>query len=44
MPLTDAYIQQMKDNGNAEPGAGSEWISNIVLVCKKDGSPRYCIN
>jgi len=44
MPLVDAYVQQIKDSGIVEPRAGSKWISNILLVCKKDGSLHYCID
>jgi len=34
----------MQDNGIVEPRIGSEWLSNIVLVRKKDGALRYCID
>jgi len=34
----------MQDNGIIEPRAGSEWVSKIVLVCKKNGSFRYCVD
>jgi len=44
LPLTDDYVQQMQDNGIVEPRIGSEWLSNIVLVRKKDGALRYCID
>jgi len=43
-PLIDKYVQQMQDNGIVEPRIGSEWVSNIVLVKKKDGALRYCID
>ena len=44
LPLIDDYVQQMQDNGIVEPHIGSEWLSNIVLVRKKDGALRYCID
>jgi len=44
LPLIDDYVQQMQDNGIVEPRIGSEWLSNIVLVRKKDGALRYCID
>jgi len=44
LPLIDDYVQQMQDNGIVEPRIGSEWVSNIVLVKKKDGALRYCID
>jgi len=34
----------MQDNGIVEPRTGSELVSNIVLVRKKDGALRYCID
>jgi len=43
LPLFDEYVQQMQDNGIVEPRIGSEWVSNIVVVKKKDGALRYCI-
>ena len=42
LPLIDEYVQQMQDNGIVEPRIGSECVSNIVLVRKKDGALRYC--
>jgi len=36
LPLIDEYVQKMQDNG--------EWVSNIVLVRKKDGALQYCID
>jgi len=32
----DDYVQQLQDHGIVEPRSGSEWISNIVLLRKKD--------
>jgi len=36
--------QEMQDNGIVEPRIGSKWVSNIVLVHKKGGALRYCID
>jgi len=44
LPQINEYIQQMQDNGFIEPRLGSEGISNIVLVRKKDESLCYCID
>jgi len=44
LPLIDDYVQEMQDSGIIEPRIGSEWVSNIVLVRKKDGALRYCID
>jgi len=44
LPLIDEYMQEIQDNGIIEPRIGSEWVSNIVLVRKKDGALRYCID
>jgi len=44
LPLIDEYVQGMQDSGIIEPRIGSEWVSNIVLVRKKDGALRYCID
>ena len=39
----EAEIQRMGDAGVIEP-ATSEWASPIVLVTKKDGSLRFCVD
>ena len=44
LPLIDQHVSQMVENNIIEPRSGSEWISNVVLVRKKDGSLRYCID
>jgi len=44
LPLIDEYVQEMQDNGIIKPRIGFEWVSNIVLVRKKDGALRYCID
>ena len=43
LPLIDDYVQEMQNNGITEPRVGSEWVSTIVMVTKKDGALRYCI-
>jgi len=44
VPTIDEYVQQMQDNGIVEPRIGSECVSKILLVKKKDGALRYCID
>jgi len=44
LPLIDDYVQEMQDNGIIEPRMGSEWVSNAVLVRKKDRALHYCID
>ena len=44
LPLIDQHVDEMLQNNIIEPKPGSEWISNVVLVKKKDGSLRYCID
>ena len=39
----EAQIRKMRDAGVIEP-ATAEWASPIVLVPKKDGSVRFCVN
>ena len=41
MPLTDEYVQQLQDYGMVNPNAGSEWVSNILLIRGKDGGIQY---
>lgn len=43
LPVIDEQVSQMLDQGLIEP-ANSAWSSNVVLVKKKDGSPRFCID
>ena len=38
-----AHIQEMLDLGAIRP-SNSPWASAIVLVRKKDGRPRFCID
>lgn len=39
----EAHLQQLLDKGVIEP-LSSEWVSSPVLVRKKDGKLRYCID
>ena len=39
----DEQVSDMVDHGIIEPAA-SPWASNVVLVRKKDGSLRFCID
>jgi len=44
LPLIDDCVDSMVENGIVEPMPGSEWMANIVLVRKKDGNLRYCVD
>ena len=43
LPAIDNLIDEMQSQGVIEP-CHSEWASNIVLVKKKDGSIRFCVD
>src|SRR6218665_1709653 len=43
LPVIDEQVQQMLVQGLIEPSA-SEWSSNVVIVRKKDGTPRFCVD
>jgi len=36
-------VKRMLNQGIIEPSKSS-WASNIVLVIKKDGRPRFCVD
>ena len=44
LPKIDEYVENMLENGIIRPMPGSEWVSNVVLVRKKDGTLRYCVD
>jgi hypothetical protein len=43
MDVIDAHVDEMLRHGVIEPAA-SPWASNVVLVAKKDGSLRFCVD
>jgi len=43
LDIIDEQVEQMKAHGIIEQTA-SPWASNVVLVCKKDNSLRFCID
>src|SRR6218665_1556158 len=43
LPVIDEQVQQMLAQGLVEPST-SEWSSNVVIVRKKDGTPRFCVD
>jgi transposase InsO family protein len=43
LPLIDDQLEQMLRLDIIEPTA-SPWASNVVIVKKKDGSPRFCVD
>lgn len=43
LPVIDNLLEDMQSQGVIEP-CQSEWASNIVLVTKKDGSIRFCVD
>ena len=43
MDVIDEHVNEMLRHGVIEPAA-SPWASNVVLVSKKDGSLRFCVD
>jgi len=43
LPVIDNLVHEMQTQGIIEP-CQSDWASNIVLVKKKDGSIRFCVD
>jgi len=43
LPIIDNLLEDMQSQGIIEP-CQSEWSSNIVLVTKKDGTIRFCVD
>ena len=43
LPVIDAHVDEMLKHDLIEP-ASSPWCSNVVMVKKKDGSMRFCID
>ena len=43
LPVIDKLLCEMQEQGVIEP-CNSEWASNVVLVKKKDGSVRFCVD
>jgi len=43
VPRIDAYVEGMCKAGIIEPSS-SPWASNLVVVKKKDGTYRYCVD
>jgi len=43
LPVIDNLLNDMQAQGIIEP-CQSEWASNIVLVTKRDGSIRFCVD
>ena len=41
--VIDKQVQQMLETGVIEPST-SPWVSNVVMVKKKDGTMRFCVD
>ena len=44
LPKIDEHVGQMLEHNIIRHMPGSEWISNLVLVRKKDGNLRYYVD
>jgi len=44
LPLIDKHVDEMLQHGIIKSVPGSEWVSNVVLVRKSDGSLRFCLD
>jgi len=42
-PIIDQHVEEMLANDIIEPAA-SPWASNVVLIRKKDGKMRFCVD
>jgi len=43
LPVIDEHVQHMLEHDIIEPAA-SPWCSNVVMVCKQDGTMRLCVD
>jgi len=43
LPLIDEQVEMMLGQNLIEPSHG-DWSSNVVMVTKRDGSPRFCLD
>ena len=43
LPIIDEQVDTMLEQGLIERSC-SEWASNVVIVTKKDGTPRFCVD
>ena len=44
LPVIDQYVDDLVKHKIVQPRPGSEWVANIVLVRKRDGTLRYCVD
>lgn len=44
LPIIDNFVDEMLKNDVIEPVRDSAWASNVVLVRKRDGSLRFCVD